>query len=155
MIDRSKSAEVADVLLVEPSDELARLTRDGLSDGGGKTTVHAVSDGDEALAFLERREPYADAPTPCLVVLRAELPAPGPDGLEVLESMADRTELVRIPVIVTADTPADDLVREAYDLGANAVVPTPGDPDTYLETVEKTSRFWIATARLPNRIDRL
>lgn len=154
MIDRSESAEPADVVVVEPSDERARLTRDGFSGEGSTTTVHAVSDGSEALAFLEGRDEYADAPTPCLVVLRLELPGAGPDGLEVLERMAERTELARIPVVATADEP-DDVVTDAYDRGANAVVPTPSDPAALVETMELVARFWIGTARLPNRIDRL
>lgn len=152
MIDRSKAAEPADVLLVEPSDERARRTRDGFLDTGS-TTIHEVSDGDEALAFLEGRDEYADAPAPCLVVLRLELP--GPDGLDVLERMAERTDLSRIPVVVTVDDPDDDVVTDAYKRGANAVLPTPSDPAALAETMERVAEFWIATARLPNRIDRL
>lgn len=152
MIDRSKAAEPADVLLVESSDERARRTRDGFLDTGS-TTIHEVSDGDEALAFLEGRDEYADAPAPCLVVLRLELP--GPDGLEVLERMAERTDLARIPVVAIADEPDDDVVTDAYDRGANAVVPTPSDPAALVETMELIARFWIGTARLPNRVDRL
>ncbi|NUB92411.1 response regulator [Haloterrigena sp. SYSU A558-1] len=154
MIDRGESAEPADVLLVEPSDERARHTRDGFSDTGA-TTMHAVSDGDEALAFLEGRDEYADAPAPCLVVLRLELPGPGPDGVDVLERMAERTELSRIPVVVTVDEPEDDVVTDAYNRGANAVLPTPSDPAALAETMARVAEFWIATARLPNRIDRL
>lgn len=154
MIDRSASAEPADVLLVEPSDERTRLTRDAFS-GGQSTTVHAVPDGESALAFLEGRDEYADAPAPSLVVLRLSLPEPGPDGLDVLERTAERTELARIPVVAIADEPDDDVVTEAYVRGANAVVPTPSDPAALSETMERVAEFWIGTARLPNRIDRL
>ncbi|QRV14837.1 response regulator [Haloterrigena salifodinae] len=154
MIDRSESAEPADVLLVEPSEERARHTRDGFSDTGA-TTMHVVSDGDEALAFLEGRDDYADAPAPCLVVLRLGLPAPGPDGLAVLERMAEQTTLARIPVVVTVDEPEDDVVTDAYNRGANAVLPTPSEPAALAETMARVAEFWIATARLPNRIDRL
>lgn len=152
MIDRSASA--ADVLLVEPSDERTRLTSDAFS-GGESTAIHAVSDGDAALAFLEGRDEYADAPAPCLVVLRLELPEPGPNGLDVLERTAEQTELARIPVVATADAPDDDLVTEAYVRGANAVLPTPSDPAALTETMERVAEFWLATARLPNRTDRL
>ena len=155
MIDRTESAEAADVLLVEPSDERARLVRDGFTDERSATTVHTVSDGDEALAFLEGRDEYADAPTPCLAVLRLDLPEPGPDGLAVLEELASRRELARIPVIVTADRIDEGVVDDAYGRGANAVVPTSSDPEELVETMEMVARFWIATARLPNRNDRL
>lgn len=156
MIDRRDAADPADVLLVEPSDERARSARDRLSGGRSRaTTVHAVSDGDEALAFLEGRDEHADAPTPSLVVLRLDLPDSGPDGLGVLERTAQRRELARIPVVATVDESTDAVVGDAYDRGANAVVSTPSDSEAFLETIGLIAQFWLATARLPNRIDRL
>ena len=155
MIDRTESAEPAEVLLVEPSEDRARLTRDGLSDERSTTRVHLVQDGEAALSFLERRGEYADAPTPCLAVLRSDLPERGPDGLDVLEALTDTRELARIPTVVTVDDPDDDVVEAAYQLGANAVVPTPDDSEAFLGTMSHVAQFWIATARLPNRNDRL
>ena len=158
MIDRRETAEPADVLLVEPSEERARLSRDGLTDGGetdSRTRIHVVPDGEAALEFLERRGEYADAPAPSLAVVRFDLPDSGPDALEVLEAMAERPELARIPTVVTADDPAEAVIADAYLEGANAVVPTPSDPESYRETMAFVARFWIATARLPNRTDRL
>lgn len=155
MIDRRESAEPATVLLVEPSVETAQVVRDGLTEAQSSTNVRHVSDGDDALAFLERRDAYTDAPRPCLVVLRDERRESGPDGVAVLQAMGERTELERIPVVVLTTSPSDEAVREAYHEGANAVVPISTEPDALRETTELLSQFWIATARLPNRIDRL
>lgn len=155
MIDRTESADPAHVLLVEPSPEAGDAIRDGLSSRGSEMIFSAAEDGSEALDVLHQRGEYADAPRPCLVILRFDLPESGPDGAAVLEALAEETTLSRIPVIVTATSPSDDAVREAYQLGANAVVPTPDDPDALVETMELVAEFWIATARLPNRADRL
>ena len=155
MIDRSESADSADVLLVEPSDDRARLAKDRLTDGRSTTRVHVVPDGDAALAFLEQRDEYADAPTPCLAVLRAGLPASGSDALGLLEALTETRELARIPTIVTVGDPDDDVVAAAYQRGANAVVPTPDGSEAFRETMASIRQFWIATARLPNRNDRL
>ena len=155
MIDRTESAEPADVLLVEPSEDRARLTRDGLSDERSTTQVHVVPDGEAALSFLERRDEYADAPSPCLAVLRSELPERGPDALEVLEAVANRPTLARVPTVLTVDEPDDGVVAAAYQRGANAVVPVPVDDEAFRETIDAVAQFWLATARLPNRTDRL
>ncbi|ELY49139.1 response regulator [Natronolimnohabitans innermongolicus] len=154
MIDRNEFAEPADVLLVEPSPDAAAWIRDGLTDDRAKTTVHAVSTGDDALAFLERRGEYADAPAPCLVLLRCDLPESGPDGFDVLEAISEEPSIDRVPSIALLETLSDDAVGEAYQRGANAVVPTPTDRAKLVETMELVAQFWIATARLPNRIDR-
>ncbi|MXV63406.1 response regulator [Natronorubrum sp. JWXQ-INN-674] len=154
MIDRSKTADPANVLLVEPADETARLARTAFSNDGSKTTIHTVSDGEAALEFLHRCGEYADAPRPCLVILRLDLPDSGPDGTAVLEEMRQATTLARIPVVVTVDSPTPDTASALYQLGANAVVSTPADSDSLLETLELVAQFWIDTARLPNRNDR-
>lgn len=155
MTDRNEFAEPAEILLVEPSDEIVEALRTGFSDGRSKTTLHRVTAAEAALEFLERRGEYADAPVPCLVLLRADLPDPGPDGIEVLEAMSRERELARIPTLVLAASPTDAVVRQAYERGANAVVPTPDDPDALTEVMESVAQFWIATARLPNREDRI
>ena len=57
----------AEILLVEdsPSDRL--LTIAALERARLRNTVHPVANGLEALAFLRREPPYADAPTPDLI----------------------------------------------------------------------------------------
>ncbi|WP_137288281.1 response regulator [Natronorubrum halophilum] len=154
MIDRSTSAEQATVLLVEPSDEIARLMADELATEYSNTTLHTVGGNDDALEYLHRRGEDAGSQAPCLVVLRYDR-GPNPSGAQVLETMREETALARIPVVATVDSPTRTTVHEAYRLGANAVVPIPSDPDALVETMQPVVRFWIATARLPNRVDRL
>ncbi|MDQ2051331.1 response regulator [Natronolimnohabitans sp. A-GB9] len=155
MIDRSQSAESTDVLLIDPSPETARLIRAGVADRHPTTVFHTVADGADALDFLHRDGEYTDAPRPALVVLRLELPEPGPDGLDVLEAIDRTPGLPSVPVVVTVASPTEEVIQEAYQRGANAVVPIPDEPDALAETMDRVARFWIATARLPNRDDRL
>ncbi len=84
-----------DVLLVEDNPGDVRLTRELLQDGELDPTIHAVTDGPEALSFLRQRGEYADAPRPDLILLDLHLGKMGGD--EVLEMMAD--DVPDVPVV--------------------------------------------------------
>ena len=53
-----------EILLVEDSPTDALLTQHALSKAKLINRLHTVKDGVEAIAFLRRQEPYADAPRP-------------------------------------------------------------------------------------------
>ncbi|WP_225335781.1 response regulator [Halomicrobium urmianum] len=86
------------VLLVEDNPGDVRLTREMLQNGELEPAIHAVSDGPEALAFLQQRGEYADAPRPDLILLDLHLSRM--DGDEVLEMMAD--DVRDIPVVAVS-----------------------------------------------------
>lgn len=154
MIDRNEFADPADVLLVDPSGTAAGPVRDGLAEAGANAELSVVERGRDALAFHEGRDPYADAPDPCLVLVRTETTDPGADALEFLETIREEPSTGEVPVVVLVESPADQFVAAAYHRGANAVVPVPVDDDAVVETIAGIVRFWLSTARLPNRADR-
>jgi CheY-like chemotaxis protein len=57
------------VLLFEGNPADARLKQKALKDSKSPNIIHHVYDGVEALAFLQKGEPYADAPRPDLILL--------------------------------------------------------------------------------------
>jgi CheY-like chemotaxis protein len=86
------------ILLVEDNPGDARLIREALKDSKLPNIVHHAKDGVEALAFLQKDEPYADAPRPDLILL--DLNMPRMNGLELLKRIKDDPFLRRIPVVV-------------------------------------------------------
>src|SRR5581483_690821 len=109
-----------DVLMVDDSPEDVRLVEEALRGGELAVRLHSVSDGQEALEFLHRRPPFAEAPRPRLMLLDLNLPRV--DGREVLAAVKGDPRLRGIPVVVLSTTASPDDVQRAYSLYANCFV---------------------------------
>lgn len=137
-----------EVLLIDPYPEDRQRFVDSLEMGKIISEhVHTASSGDEALAFLEQRGEYEDAPRPDLIMLEVELPEM--DGHKLLEDLSEHPELSGIPVIVLSASDHDESIAKSYNLGANAYVRKPVDPDEFIETIRSIEDFWIEFVRLP------
>lgn len=143
----SHDGHAIDILLVEDNPADVRLTREALREGELSHRLHAVSDGEEALAFLRREAPHAEAPTPSLILLDLNLPRK--HGREVLAEIKDEPMLRRIPVVVLSSSSALRDVATSYDLHANCVVTKPSDLSRFVHTVRSIERFWASTCALP------
>jgi CheY-like chemotaxis protein len=129
------------VLLVEDNEWDARVTREALERAKTPIAVRTVGDGIEALQFLRRQGPYADAPRPHLILL--DLNLPGMNGREILAAVKADPDLRRIPVVVLSTSAADADVRAAYDLHANSYLRKPFVDSAYPEIVERLEGFWF------------
>ncbi len=136
------------ILLVEDSPADIRLTEEALRDSPMVDTLHVARDGEEAMDFLRQRGAHADAPRPDLVLLDLNLPRK--NGAEVLAEVKAHPSLRRIPVIVISGSSADQDVRNAYDLHANAYLRKPRDYPGLRDLVETIECFWLEQALLPN-----
>jgi CheY-like chemotaxis protein len=138
-----------DVLLVEDDagDEL--MTREAFEDNKIGNTLHVVRDGEEALDFLYRRGPHADAPRPDLILLDLNLPKY--DGRQVLERIKSDPDLTHIPVVVLTTSAAEEDILRSYKLHANAYVTKPVDLDQFIAAVRQIDDFFFQVVRLPGR----
>jgi CheY-like chemotaxis protein len=136
-----------EILLVEDSPDDATLTIEALKEGKVRNHVHLAEDGVEALAFLRREGPRANAPRPDLVLLDLNLPKK--NGWEVLAEIKDDASLRRIPVVIMTTSDDQKHVDEAYDLHANCYVTKPIDVDEFIGAVRKIEDFWLTIVRLP------
>lgn len=84
-----------EILLVEDNPGDVRLTREMLKEGDADPTIHVVSDGADALAFLRQTGEYSDAPRPDAILLDLHLSRM--DGEEVLEEL--NGDVSDIPVV--------------------------------------------------------
>ena len=141
--------ELIDVLLVEDDVGDVLLIQEAFADNKVRNRLHTVADGVEALQFLRREGPYADAPQPDLVLLDLNLPRM--DGREVLaEVKADET-LQQIPVVVLTTSKAEEDVLRSYKLHANAYVTKPVDFDRFIDVVRQIDEFFVTVVKLPRR----
>lgn len=138
-----------EILLVEDSPDDAELMKDALENGSLTVHVYVAEDGEQALSFLQREEPFSDVPKPNLVLLDLHLPKV--NGHEVLAHIKADLQLRRIPVVIFTSSERDEDFSQAYDLLANCCIPKPIDIEEFADTVTRIEQFWLHVAsRTPN-----
>lgn len=128
-----------DVLYVEDHPTSVRLLREAFQESGVSARVHTARSAPEALAFLARDGPHADAPVPDLVVLDLDLG--GTSGFDVLESMRDRRDVPAPPAVLFTSSEDDSDVVAARERGADAFVRKPDDFEGLIAFANRTTRF--------------
>lgn len=139
--------DAAEILLVEDNPGDIRLMKEGFDASPLDSTVHAVTNGDDALDFVFQRGDYVDAPRPALVILDLNLPRT--NGEDVLAELKRDSDRRRIPVIVFTSSQAEDDVVTAYNHHANAFLTKPAKATEFIETIGRVVELWFALVRLP------
>jgi CheY-like chemotaxis protein len=136
-----------DVLLVEDDEGDVLMTREAFEFYKIRNTLHVVTDGAQALEFLRRTGPYADAPRPGLILLDVNLPKLS--GLEVLAQLKQDPELLDVPVVMLTTSQADEDIIRSYKLHANAYVSKPVDFDAFTAAIRQIDDFFLTLVQLP------
>jgi two-component system, chemotaxis family, response regulator Rcp1 len=138
-----------EVLIVDDNPADVSLVREALAGSKHLSEIKNVGDGVEAMAFLNRRDKYANAIRPDLVILDLNLPKR--DGLSVLAAMKAGPDLRRIPVVIfSTSLLRKDIVR-SYEMGANCYVSKPGNLNDFFFAVKSIEEFWFGFVNLPPR----
>ena len=146
-MDLSVLGRPVEILLVEDNPGDVRLTQEAMKDAKFLNEVRAVTDGEEAMAFLRHEGSYLHAPRPDLVLLDLNLPKK--DGREVLAEMKADAGLRRIPVVILTSSSAEQDILRTYDLHANCYVTKPVDLDQFVKVIKTIEEFWLAVVKLP------
>jgi CheY-like chemotaxis protein len=136
-----------EILLVEDSLADARLTKRALQKCRVASNLHVVRDGVEAMAFVQKREPFAGAPRPDLILLDLNLPRK--DGRAVLAEIKTDEDLRTIPIVVLTTSIAPEDIQTCYQLHANCFLVKPVDLEDFTSTILAIEEFWLTRARLP------
>ncbi|WP_226479749.1 response regulator [Natrinema amylolyticum] len=135
------------ILLVEDSPGDIRLIEEAFSDGNIANSLNVVSDGQEALDFINRRGEYEEARRPDIVLLDLNLPKV--DGEDVLHEIKHHPELGHVPVIVLTGLD-DDLIESRdldHDADEDAVLEKPVDPGEFVALIRSFEEFRLAIMR--------
>jgi CheY-like chemotaxis protein len=100
------------ILVVEDNEGDVFFFKEALDASRVRATVYSVSDGNQAMNFLNRRPPHADVPRPDVIVLDLNLPAKS--GREVIREMAADPSLRSIPVAVLTTSTSEASVCKSY-----------------------------------------
>lgn len=142
------SGDAIEILLVEDNEGDARLAKEALRDSKIRNTIHHVSDGEAAIAFLRREGSFRNVPTPDLVLLDLNLPRK--DGREVLAEVKADGDLKRIPVVILTVSSAEEDVLRSYNLHANCYITKPLDLAQFMKVVHSIEDFWLTIVKLPS-----
>ena len=140
-------SKVIDVLLVEDDEGDVLMTREAFEYYKIHNRLHVVSDGEQALQFLRRTGPFADAPRPGLILLDVNLPRRS--GLEVLAELKEDPDLLVIPVVMLTTSQAEEDILRSYRLHANAYVSKPVDFEHFIEAIRQIDDFFMTLVKLP------
>ena len=135
------------ILMVEDSPSDAQLTVEALHAAKIANRLSHVEDGVEAMRFLRRQGPYADAPRPDLILLDLNLPRM--DGREVLDELKRDLNLKVIPVVVLTTSRSEQDVLRSYQLHANCYIIKPVDFTQFMGVVKAIEHFWLTVVTLP------
>jgi chemotaxis family two-component system response regulator Rcp1 len=134
------------VLLVEDNPGEARLTFETFRDANKAVRLHVVSDGVEAMSFLKREGPHAEAPRPVLILLDLNLPKM--DGREVLARVKGDATLKTIPIAILTTSDAESDIRRSYELQANCYLTKPVRLEEFENLVRSVNDFWLTKVKL-------
>src|SRR3984885_1187069 len=143
----SDRGEPIDVLLVEDDEGDVLMTKEAFEYYKIRNRLHVVSDGEQALQFLRKTGPYADAPRPGLILLDVNLPRRS--GLEILAELKQDKDLLVIPVVMLTTSRAEEDIVRSYSLHANAFVTKPVDFEHFLDAVRQIDNFFLTLVALP------
>ena len=149
MTENESDGACIHILLVEDNPGDVRLTQKAFEKAKLHNQLHVVTDGIEALTYLRKEEPYAQAVHPDLILLDLNLPKK--NGHEVLAEIKGDPELRRIPVVVLTSSTDETDVRNSYDEHASGFVTKPVSLDGLMGVVQAIEGFWLQIVRLPPR----
>lgn len=115
------------------------LMREAIAELGLALCLHQVGDGAAALAFLERRAPYVDAPA--VVAMLLDLNLPRKSGLEVLQELAAGPRERVPPIVVLTTSAREQDLREAAGQLPFEFITKPIDFDEFLTVVTRIDAF--------------
>lgn len=126
--------DLNDIFLVKRAFRTARIPN----------PLQVVTDGEEALSYLQGEGKYADReahPLPKLIVMDIKMPRRS--GFEVLEWVKGNDRpLRRIPVVIVSSSDAPSDINRAYELGANAYMVKPMNYREVEHLFESITHYW-------------
>jgi len=126
-----------EILLVEDNDGDARLIREILSESTLPYSLNVVSDGIQAIAFLQQLDGFSTAPRPDLILLDLNLPLK--NGVEVLDEIKKDAHLQSIPILLLS-TLDDRELFNAENLQVDGFVNKPSNLSEFhlvIEAIQK------------------
>jgi len=131
------------ILLVEDNENHAELVKRRFEAHSIPNHLVHLSDGEEALNYLFRRDKYAmaDYPPPNLILLDLRLPRV--DGLSVLAEIKNSSLLQSIPTVVLTSSKSPSDLCTAYRSQVNSFLVKPTDFPDFSNLMDALIAYWL------------
>lgn len=137
--------------MVEDNEGDVVLTLKALKKAHVHNEIDVVRDGEQALQFLHKQEPFKDAETPGLILLDINLPKV--DGMEVLAEIKNHEHLRVIPVVMLTTSDSEKDIMQSYQHYANCFITKPVNFGKFIDVVQTIKEFWITIVQLPKTLE--
>lgn len=138
------------ILLAEDREEEVMLLRRAFAKANFLNPLHVVSNGEEAISYLQGEGKYANRdeyPLPSLLLL--DLKMPRKNGFEVLEWVRQQPGLTALRMVVLTSSDEIRDVNRAYQLGANSFLVKPVDFSSFVQTTQALKGYWLWMSKEP------
>ena len=138
------------ILMADDDADDRLMAQEALEEARLANELRFVTDGEELLAYLHRRGPYAAAgaaPQPGLILL--DLNMPKKDGRQALKELKADPALRHIPVVVLTTSKAEEDILRTYDLGVNSFITKPVMFESLVDIMKTLARYWFEIVTLP------
>lgn len=141
----------AAILLVEDDPNEVQLVMRALRKSGLEHRVQQVSDGEDALEYIDAVKELAQqhaGKLPRLILLDLRLHKMG--GLQVLRRFKTDERTRAIPIVAFTSSKLAIEMVQSYGLGVNSYVIKPTDAHRFAEVVAAIGRYWLEINELPD-----
>ena len=137
---------VAEVLVVDDSNDDAALTLDSLRIAAPEAIVLRLTDGEQAFHYICRSDGFARRPPglPRLVFL--DLHLPGMDGIAVLQAIRSQPGTQELPIVLWSSSANPVFVEQAMEAGATVYRVKPAALDDYRAEIAAIVERWLPRA---------
>jgi len=142
---RNKLFTVVSIEDNEPDFELLKKALEAVSDIN--IDLINIKNGNNAIDFLYKKNKYASAPTPNVIILDINLPQI--NGHEILRSIKKDPYLKVIPVIIFSTSDSEKDIKESYSLYANSYITKTFNIKELFKKIAIMADYWLKTSELP------
>jgi two-component system response regulator len=134
---------IAEILVVDDSNDDAALTLDCLHSLMPDAPVLRLIDGEQALHYICGTDGYLRRPpgVPRLALL--DLHLPGMDGIALLQALRARPGMQSLPMVIWTSCSNPLIVEQAMQAGASAYHVKPATLDGYRAEIGSIVRRWL------------
>lgn len=140
-------SRIAEILLVDDNDDDVYLTREAFDAASLRVHLHHVENGEKCLQFLRKQGPYANVPSPDLILLDMHMPVM--DGHEVLKEIVKDDKLRHLPVVVLTTSYEAADIQKMYGLRCSSYITKPVDFNNFVKAIGQLAGYWLTVVVTP------